>query len=145
MLIGIHPLLSPELLHVLALMGHTDEIVIANGNYPGASRAKRLIHLPGQSVPDVVRAILTVFPLDDWVEAPVTRMAVIDAVDTVPDVIRGVESAVCESGQGPARIGVLERFAFYERTSHAFAIVMTSELRRFSNVILTKGLLAPKD
>jgi L-fucose mutarotase len=142
MLKGLDPLLSAELLHVLALMGHGDELVIADANFPAAANARRLIAMPGTDVPELARAVLSVFPLDTFVEKPLIRMAVDGDADSIPPVIFDVLAVAVAAGEGPAHFAVLERHAFYERARTAFAIVATGERRGYANVIMKKGVVS---
>lgn len=142
MLIGLHPLLTPDLLYALARMGHGDEIVIADGNFPAASCAggHPLIHLPGVPVPDVVAAVLTVLPLDTFVAAPIARMEVVGDPAAIPVVVAEVQWRLAALFPAPA-IESVERQAFYERAKAAFAIVATSDNRPYGNIILKKGVV----
>jgi len=141
MLKGIDPLLSPDLLYLLAQMGHGDQIALVDSNFPAASTARRLVRLDGCDLPTAARAVLSVLPLDTFVERPIAAMDVVDALHTVPT----VQHEVFELAQQIERreIGVerLERFAFYERARNAFAVLATSESRPYGDVILTKGVI----
>jgi L-fucose mutarotase len=142
MLKGLDPLLGAELLHVLALMGHGDELVIADANFPAASNARRLIAMPGTDVPELARAVLSVFPLDSFVDRSLVRMAVDGDEGAIPPAISEVAAVVLAAGEGPADFAVLERHAFYERARSAFAIVATGERRGYANVIMKKGVVS---
>jgi L-fucose mutarotase len=141
---GIDPLLSPELLHTLRAMGHGDEIVIADANFPATTHAKRLIRLDGVAATAVVQAVLTVLPLDDFVADAAFRMAVTaDAnPNALPPVVAEFHKALHAVGYARA-IAPLDRFAFYERARDAFAIVATGETRLWGNLILKKGVVRP--
>jgi len=147
MLKNIPSAISPELLKVLCEMGHGDTLVIADGNFPGASVAKAngaaLVRCDGQGVPELLRAILTLFSLDTHVDAPVGLMGVASgqAQVEVPiwDTYSGIVSEFDERGRGTFRI--IERFAFYEEAKRAFAIIATSESARYANIILQKGVV----
>jgi L-fucose mutarotase len=141
MLKGLPPLLSPDLLHVLASMGHGDELVLADANFPAATHARRLIHLPGASAPDVLRAVLQVLPLDDFVPQAALTMQVVGDPDARPPVVMEFD-AVLQS-HGCAASASLERFAFYTRAAGAFAIVATGETRIYGNLLLKKGVVRP--
>lgn len=142
MLKGIDPLLGPELLSILRAMGHGDEIVIADANFPAATMARRLVRLDGLPATRVAHAIASVLPLDDFVPHAAFRMAVVDAPEDVPPICR--EFAALLTAQGYARaIAPIERIAFYERARDAFAIVATGEDRLYGNLILKKGVIAP--
>jgi L-fucose mutarotase len=137
MLIGVHPLLAADLLHALASMGHGDEIVIADANFPSASIARRLIAVPGADAPRVLEAILTVFPLDSASSPAVFAMQPAGKQDPVPPPVADFQRVLGAS----ATIGSLDRFAFYERARGAFAVVRTGDLRPYGNAILVKGVV----
>jgi L-fucose mutarotase len=140
MLIGVHPLLHADLLHVLASMGHGDELVIADANFPAASVGKRLIQLPTASSTLALEAILTVLPLDAAVPSAAITMQVMGDATAVPEPVR--EFATVLSGRVPPVVmGSLERHEFYARARNAFAVVRTAELRRYGNILLVKGVV----
>ncbi|MDD2925146.1 RbsD/FucU domain-containing protein [Rhodoferax sp.] len=139
MLKGLSPLLSPDLLHALAAMGHGDELVLADANFPAATHARRLIYLPGSSASQVLDAVLSVLPLDSFVPHAALTMQVVGDTTQVPPAVADF-NAVLQRHGGPAT-AALERFAFYERASQAFAIVATGETRLYGNIILKKGVL----
>lgn len=144
MLKGISPMLSPELLKVLCEMGHGDTIVIADGNFPAASIAKDsiLIRMDGHKVPEVLEAILSVCPLDQYVEKPVVLMERCEGDDadiSIWDVYKEALNKAEERGE--ALIGTLERFAFYDEAKKAYAVIATSETSQYANVILKKGCI----
>jgi L-fucose mutarotase len=136
MLVGIHPLLTPDVLHALASMGHGDELVIADANFPSASIARRLVALPGADAPRALEAILTVFPLDAASPA-VFAMQPAGRQEGPPPPVADFQRVLGAS----ATIGSLDRFAFYERARNAFAVVRTGELRPYGNLILVKGVV----
>jgi L-fucose mutarotase len=145
MLKNIDPLLTPELLHVLASMGHGDELVLCDANFPAASIAgmtahKRPIHLPASSAPAAASAILSLFPLDDFVPAPVARMEVTGDRQSVPDVQREMQTLL-----GDVAMEAIDRFEFYERAKTAFAVVATGERRFWGCFIFKKGVIPPDD
>ena len=141
MLKGLSPLLSPDLLHVLASMGHGDEIVLADANFPAATHAKRLVRLPGTAAPAVLDAVLRVLPLDDFVAQAALTMQVVGDAGAVPEVVREFGAVLLR--HGCAASAPLERFAFYERAAGAFAIVATGETRVYGNILLKKGVVRP--
>jgi L-fucose mutarotase len=141
MLQGLNPLLSPDLLHALASMGHGDEIALVDGNFPAATNARRLVRLPGTSVPDVLAAVLSVLPLDTFVEVPAFTMQVVGDAAAVPEAVAAINRVLADRGHAAA--GTLERFAFYQRAAAAFAIVATGETRIYGNVLLRKGVVLP--
>lgn len=144
MLKNIPPILSPELLKVLCEMGHSDRIVLADGNFPAESMGKNAIVLraDGHGVPELLDAILTVFPLDTYTEHPVTLMEVVpgDPVKTpIWDTYR--EILARHDDRGGNAIGTLERFAFYDEARTAYCIIATSEQAQYANVMLQKGVI----
>ena len=142
MLKGIHPLLSPDLLHALASMGHGDEIAIVDANFPAAANARRLIEMPGVSSPAMLAAILSLLPLDTRAAPAVFTMQVTGDPGAIPPPVADFAAVLTEQGLADMEMGHLERHAFYERARGAFAIVRTSESRRFGNVLLVKGVIA---
>ncbi len=143
MLRGINPLLSPELLSILRAMGHGDEIVIADANFPAETNARRLVRLDGIDAVKVTEAILSVMPLDTYVDDPAHTMAVVGDPDAVPPITTEFQNVIDNIADAPAKIVPIERFAFYERARTAFAIVATGESRIYGNLILKKGVVAP--
>ncbi|WP_048645648.1 RbsD/FucU family protein [Nitratireductor soli] len=143
MLRGLDPILSPELLYTLRAMGHGDEIVIADANFPGESSARTLIRLDGIEAARVLAAVLSVMPLDSFVDDPAISMQMVDDPEGVPPVIEAFQKVIDEVADHPARIRPLERFAFYDRAREAFAVIQTGERRFYGNVILKKGVLPP--
>ncbi len=141
MLKGISPLISPELLKTLAEMGHGDEIVIGDGNFPAATMGKRCIRCDGHAVPALLDAILQLFPLDTFVEAPVTLMQVVPGATHSDPPIWAEFRTIVEKHQSGTKIGFEERFAFYERSKKAFATIQTGESALYANVILKKGVI----
>ncbi|WP_419874054.1 L-fucose mutarotase [Candidatus Pristimantibacillus sp. PTI5] len=142
MLIGISKLISPELLKVLSEMGHSDEIVIADGNFPGASHAQRLIRADGHSIPELLDGILKLFPLDQYVEKPAALMQVVPG-DTVQTPIWEQYRTIIEERTGLTEpFEQVERFAFYERAKKAYAVIATGESALYANLILKKGVIA---
>lgn len=140
MLKGIPSILSPELLKVLDEMGHSDEIVIADGNFPGASHAQRLIRLDGHNVPEILNAVLQLFPLDRYVAAPVALMEVVKGDPVVP-VIWEEYKKIIAAHEEDIQIENIERFAFYARAKKAYAVITTSEKALYANIILKKGVV----
>lgn len=144
MLKGIPKILSPELLKVLCEMGHSDRLVIADGNFPSESMGKnaKVIRCDGHGVPELLEAILTVFPLDTYVETPVSLMQVIpgDNVETpIWDEYKEIISKYDERGE--KAIGQTERFAFYDEAKTAYAIIATGESALYANIMLQKGVV----
>ena len=140
MLNGISPLLTPDLLHALASMGHGDEIVLADANFPATTLGKRLIHLPGVSAPAVLQAVLSVMPLDSFVEQPALTMQIVGDSLTRPATVAEFDALL--QRQGHKASAAIERQAFYQRAGQAFAVVATGELRTYGNILLKKGVIA---
>jgi L-fucose mutarotase len=140
MLKGISPVLSPELLKILMEMGHGDELVIGDGNFPAASIAQRLVRLDGHGVPAILDAIMQLFPLDTYVESPVALMQVVPGDDTTP-VIWADYKRIIEKYEGEVRIEEVERFQFYDRARKAYCCVATGERALYANIILKKGVV----
>jgi L-fucose mutarotase len=140
MLRGIDPVLGPKLLAILRAMGHGDEIVVADANFPAAANARRLVRVDGIDAVRLVRAIAALMPLDDFVPAAAFRMAVVGAPDEVPAIANDFARALATSGYaGP--VEAIERHAFYARAREAFAIVASGETRLYGNLILKKGVV----
>src|SRR5947209_18262624 len=141
MLKGIGPLLPPELLLVLAQMGPGDEIALVDRNFPAVSMSRRLVRLDGCDLPGAARAVLSILPLDTFVERPLAAMNMVDTPDVVPEVQRDVFDIAQEVENREIGVERVERFAFYARASEAFAVVATTESRPYGCVILTKGVI----
>jgi len=142
MLKGISNILPPDLLKILMEMGHGDEIVIADGNFPAASHAQRLVRCDGHGVPPVLDAILRLFPLDTFVKQPVALMAVVPGDNYNPDIWPVYQEIVKRNDRNFTDFETVERYAFYERARKAYAIVATGEMARYANLILKKGLVS---
>lgn len=141
MLKKIPPILSPDLVKFLMEMGHGDEIVIADGNFPGASHARNLVRCEGLNVPELLEAILELFPLDTYSENSVSLMKVVDGDPYQPEIWDTYKTILGSSKEENTSIEHIERFAFYERSKQAYAIVTTSENSLYANVILKKGVV----
>ena len=140
MLKGIHALLDAPLLAVLAEMGHGDELAIVDANFAAASHARRLVHAGGSGSPAMLQAILTVLPLDSFVECPA---AVMTPHEGRPPIIAEFQ-ALLDAAEGHA-VGIedVERFHFYQRAGQAYAVVATGEKRWWGNILLRKGAFTP--
>lgn len=143
MLKGIDPILSPELLFVLAAMGHGDELAIVDANFPAASIARKLIRMDGASASHILEAVLTLLPLDDFVNSPVSAMQPSDDRDAIPEPVREFQLLVDTAEHRSIHITRIDRFEFYDRTRAAFAVVATGERRLCGNVLLKKGIIRP--
>lgn len=141
MLKGIPQILSPELVKILMEMGHSDEIVLADGNFPAASMTNRLIRADGHNVPELLEAILKLMPLDTYVESPVALMDVMPGDNYQPVIWSDYEKIVRDNFNQFKGFDYVERFDFYERAKKAYAIIATSEKALYANIILKKGVL----
>lgn len=141
MLKGISPVLSPELLKTIAEMGHGDELVIGDCNFPAASLGKRCIRADGHSVKTILDAILQLFPLDTFVEAPVTLMQVVPGTMQGEPPIWQEFRQIVDRHQPDVKFQTMDRFKFYEQTKNAYATVATAERALYACIIITKGTL----
>ena len=144
MLKNISPLLSPDMLKVLCEMGHGDRLVLADANFPSASMGKNAIVLraDGHSATDLLDAILQLFPLDTYVDHPVSLMQVMPG-DSVKTPIWDEYKAIVAryDARGGKAFDEVERFAFYEEAKQVYAIIATGEKALYANLILQKGVL----
>jgi len=142
MLKGIPDIVSPELLKVLHEMGHGDDLVIGDANYPAASNARILVRADGHGVPEILDAILSLFPLDDFVPHPVALMQVVPGDATVPVIQDEIRKVVRKhEPKGDALVEQVERFAFYERAKKAYAVLATTEKKLYGCMIIKKGVI----
>lgn len=142
MLKGIPNILPPDLLKILMEMGHGDELVIADGNFPAASHAQRLVRCDGQGVPPLLEAVLQLFPLDSFVKHPVALMAVAQGDKYVPEIWPIYKKIVKKHEARFGDFDMIERHAFYERAKKAYAILATGETARYANIVLKKGIVS---
>lgn len=144
MLKGIPAILSPQLLKVLCEMGHSDTLVIADGNFPSESigRGGIVIRMDGHSAPEVLEAVLELFPLDSYVSQPVSLMEVMSG-DTAETPIWDTYEEIVKrrSGLESSAIGHIERFAFYEEAKKAYVVIATGEKALYANILLQKGVV----
>ena len=144
MLKGIPKILSPELLKVLAEMGHSDRLVIADGNFPAETMGKKaiVIRCDGHGVPELLDAILQVFPLDTYVDKPVNLMEVMPGDDVETPIWDTYKEIVKKyDGRGEDAIGQIERFSFYKKAKKVYAIIATGESALYANIMLQKGVV----
>ena len=144
MLKNVPKILSPELLRVLCEMGHSDRIVIADGNFPSESMGKNtiVIRADGHSATDLLDAILTVFPLDTYIEHPVNLMQVMDGDNVATPIWDEYKEIVLQhDNRGGDAFGEIERFEFYNQAKTAYAIVATGEKALYANIMLQKGVI----
>ncbi|WP_124066156.1 RbsD/FucU domain-containing protein [Clostridium sp. E02] len=143
MLKGIPPIISPELLKILCEMGHTDELTIGDGNFPGHTYGKKVIRLDGHGVPEVLEAILQVFPLDTYVKHPITLMQVVQGDDVKTPIWDQYKDIVKkQDNRGADAFLEMDKWEFYEKTKqHSSVVIMTSETALYANIILRKGVV----
>ena len=141
MLNNIPKILPPKLVKYMMEMGHGDEIVIGDGNYPCDSMGTRVIRVDGHGVPEILDAILELFPLDAYVERPTALMSVVpgDPVGA-PEIWKTYEEILLKHGHD-APSEMIERYAFYDRAKTAFVCIATSEPKQYANIILKKGIV----
>ncbi len=140
MLKGISPIISPDLLSVLARMGHGDEIIFADAHFPGETFNSNVLRADGIKIPELLEAVLPLFELDSYVDAPLIMMAAVEG-DTLDSSVElsYLEKIKLTNPQISATERI-DRFAFYERAKNAFAVVMTCETAKYGNIILKKGV-----
>lgn len=142
MLKGISPVLSPELLKIIAEMGHGDELVISDGNFPGASVGKRVVRADGHGGVEMMKGIIELFPLDDFVEAPLAVMEVPDHMfpgNQAP--IWAEFRKIADTDLPTAKFEFMEHEAFIDRCRNAYCVVQTGEKALYANIILRKGVV----
>ena len=148
MLKGINPLLNADVLHVLRAMGHGDDLIIADTNFPSDSVARqtvygRLLRIDAPAA-DVVQAVLSVMPIDTFVNDAAARMEVVDEPETILPVMEEVQSQVSAMG-GPNPMLPIERFSFYDRAKQAYAVIQTGERRFYGCFAFRKGVIGPEE
>ena len=143
MLKTLDPILSPDLLQVLRAMGHGDELAIVDANFPADTMAQRLVRLDGISATRVLDAVLSLMPLDDFVPEAALRMEVVGDPTSEQPIFAEFRSLVAKHEGPSAKLGQIERFAFYDRVKQAYAVVATGEARLYGNILLKKGVIRP--
>ena len=141
MLIGISPVIGPELLNTLFRMGHGDEIVLADAFFPGDAFNARVIRADGIRIPELLDGILALMNLDSYVPRPLAMMQPAPGDTLDPEVERSFRVPIDKRWPGTPAVELIERFAFYERAKKAFAVVMTGETVKYGNIILKKGVV----
>lgn len=148
MLKGLDPLLTGDILNVLRSMGHGDDLVISDTNFPSDSVSRETvwgqpIRMDGVTAAEAVAAVLSVMPLDSFVPHPAERMEIVGEPDTIPPVQAEVQAAIDRAEGKPSPMGSVERFAFYDRAKKAYAVLVTGERRFYGCFILKKGVIPP--
>ncbi len=140
MLKGISPIISPDLLSVLARMGHGDEIIFADAHFPGETFNSNRLRADGIKIPELLEAVLPLFELDSYVDAPLIMMAAVEGDTLDPSVESSYLEKIKLTNPQISATERIDRFAFYERAKNAFAVVMTGETAKYGNIILKKGV-----
>jgi L-fucose mutarotase len=143
MLRNTDPVLPPDLLKILREMGHGDEIAIVDANYPAVTDGRRVVRLAGVDATEALRAILTVLPLDTYVDHAAHRMEVVGDPDRIEPITLEFQKLLDDLAVEDVKLGSIERFDFYARVKDAFAVVTTAERRLYGNIILKKGVIPP--
>lgn len=141
MLKGIPSILTPDLLKIMMEMGHGDELVLADGNFPKFAHPERVVRCDGHGISDLLEAILMLMPLDSYVEHPMIFMDVLPGDPYVPVIWENYRSIAQKYEKKGAREQKINKFEFYERAKKAYAVVTTSETALYANVILKKGVV----
>lgn len=146
MLKGIPAILSPDLLKALCEMGHTDELTIADANFPGHTYGKRVIRMDGHGIPEILDAILQVFPLDTYVEHPCTLMEVVKGDPVKTPIWEEYKRIVSKyDDRKEACFETMDKWKFYEKTNEkSYVVIMTGETAQYGNIILKKGVVFPE-
>lgn len=149
MLKNINQLLNADILYALAAMGHGDSIVLCDSNFPATSVASktslgRLLRVDGANVPQVAEAVLSLLPLDTFIDNAAQCMEVVGSPDEKPEVQTEVQAVIDAAESGTFKLVPVERFAFYEKASQSFAVIACGERRFYGCFILTKGVIAPE-
>ena len=145
MLININPILNPELLYHMRAMGHGDKLVLTDANFPASSHAlnNKVIRLDGVNIYEATKAILSVFPLDSFIDSAASRMQVDNKPDELTECHKDFINAVRESAGENWKVGSIERQDLYREAKNSYLIVSTSETRPYGCFILTKGVIKP--
>lgn len=140
MLKGISPIISPELLSVLTRMGHGDEIIFADAHFPGETFNTNVLRADGIKIPELLEAVLPLFELDSYVDAPLIMMAAVEGDSLDPQVEASYMEKIKLTNPQITAIERIDRFDFYDRATNAFAVIMTGETAKYGNIILKKGV-----
>jgi L-fucose mutarotase len=148
MLKSIDPLLNADVLYALRSMGHGDDLILCDTNFPADSVARqtvlgRLLRIDNVPASRAARAILSVFPLDSFVDKPASRMEIVDKPDEIPPVQAEVQAEIDAAQGRPSPMGGIERFAFYDLARKAYCVIQTGERRFYGCFIFKKGVIPP--
>lgn len=145
MLYNIPSLITPELLYAMRAMGHGDELLITDANFPATSHGQECIRLSGVNSSEALTAILTLLPIDTFVDNPFVTMEVVNQPDTTPPAVKDFSQIIQEKTTFRSSPEGLERFEFYERAKKTFVIIQTSDIRPYANIIIKKGVINHED
>ena len=137
MLKGVPKIISPELLKILAEMGHGDELVLSDAHFPAHSISEKVVHADAVGSPEMMKNILKLIELDQYVDKPVMLMEPVPGDSIDADLLAEIKNNL---GENSSRIDYIERFVFYERARKAFAVVVSGETRIYGNIIVKKGV-----
>jgi L-fucose mutarotase len=141
MLRGLDPLLTADLLHALCAMGHGDTVTIVDANFPATACARRLISAQGSDASAILRAILSVLPIDDFIPHPLLTMQVVGEPQSIPPAVAELLRIANEAGVADHQIASTDRHDFYRIARDSFAIVATGDRRLYANIAITKGVI----
>lgn len=149
MLKNISPLLNADVLYALRAMGHGDDLVISDTNFPSDSVARetkigKLLRIDNTTAAEAIRAILSVMPLDSFVDYPALRMEVVGAPKDIPNVQQEVQKEIDRAEKKSMPMGTVERMAFYEQAKKSYCVIQTGETRFYGCFIFKKGVIPPK-
>lgn len=140
MLKGIPEIIPPELLKILAEMGHGDEIVISDAHFPACSVNNKVIQVGTVTSPEMLKAFVKLVELDQYVEKPVVMMAPVPGDEVDPELLKECKAILQKDAE---RIDFIDRFAFYDRARTAYAVVVSGEKRKYGNILIKKGVTMP--
>lgn len=141
MLFNIPSIITPELLYAMRAMGHGDELLITDANFPATSHGQKCIPLSGVDSSEALAAILTLLPIDTFVENPFVTMETVDHPEKTPPAVEDFTQIIKQKTEFPSSPKGLERFEFYERAKKAFVIIQTSDIRPYANIFIKKGVI----
>jgi len=139
----ISPILNPQLLSIIAEMGHGDELAIVDANFPATTMGKRVVYVSA-SATSTLDAVLSLLPLDDFVEAPATVMQVVGDPDAIPETVQEFQASLNRAEERAIEMDRVDRFSFYDRSRNAFAVVATGETRLYGCILIRKGVIHPR-
>lgn len=145
MLYHIPSIITPELLYAMRAMGHGDELLITDANFPATSHGRECIRLSGVNSSEALSAILTLLPIDTFIENPFVIMEAVDNPEITPPTVEDFTEIIRQKTSHTSSLTGLERFAFYKRAKTAFVIIQTSDIRPYANIMIKKGVINHAD